>query len=264
MPRPLRTWFGALPTRVRGGRPLPATAASGEDASEVTRSWQGIGSARRSTPGGTSGSQLTLACLPTLVLIGIVTTLVGSGAAVALLPPVPPELMGRLPQPAAVAARTGDIDPEAPPPRRVTIERLGIDSTLVGLGVQRDGTLQVPDDVAVAGWHRAGTAPGDIGPAVVVGHVDSYRGPAVFYRLRELQQGDVVTVTRVDGSQERFEVYAQETVRKDAFPTDRVYGRTEGPELRLLTCGGAFDREADSYQDNVVVYARHLDEPVAS
>lgn len=100
--------------------------------------------------------------------------------------------------------------------------------------------LAMPADKA--GWHSNGTAPGDIGPAVVVGHVDSYQGPAIFYRLRELVSGDRVAVDRADGSQVIFEVYDKETVRKDAFPTERVYGETSTPELRLLTCGGRSTR----------------------
>ena len=168
--------------------------------------------------------------------------------------------------PALVASKpvsVAEIAPEAPPPRRVTVDRLGITSDLVGLKVQGDGTLQVPDDYDTAGWHRAGTAPGDVGPAVVVGHVDSHEGPAVFYRLRELQPGDRVTIDRVDGSVVVFEVYGQETVPKDAFPTERVYGPTDGPELRLLTCGGRFDEQARRYTDNVVVYAKQAAEAAA-
>ena len=175
------------------------------------------------------------------------------------------EVVGVLPtlveyKPVSVA----EIAPEAPPPRRMRVDRLGIESDLVGLEVQGDGTLEVPDDYDTAGWHRAGTAPGDVGPAVVVGHVDSHEGPAVFYRLRELQPGDRVTIDRVDGSVVVFEVYGQETVPKDAFPTERVYGPTDGPELRLVTCGGRFDEQARRYTDNVVVYATQVVEAAAT
>lgn len=180
-------------------------------------------------------------------------------AAVAPAPsvaPVPPVgTLPEIPRPPAVAT-TADIDAEAPPPRRLTVERLGIDTELVDLRVQADGSLQVPADFDVAGWHRAGTLPGDRGPAVLVGHVDSYEGPAVFYRLGELQPGDRVSVARADGSVVPFEVYGAETVSKTGFPTERVYGPTAEPELRLLTCGGSFDETVRSYRDNVVVYAR--------
>jgi hypothetical protein len=164
----------------------------------------------------------------------------------------------------SVTTASADIEPEGLPPRSVTVERLGIDSRLVNLDVARDGTLEVPADFDRAGWHRSGAAPGEAGPAVLVGHVDSFEGPAVFYRLRELQAGDLVTVTRVDGSQVAFEVYGLETVPKDGFPTERVYGPTDGAELRLLTCGGAFDEASRSYTENVVAYARQVPGPAAS
>lgn len=195
--------------------------------------------------------------LPSLVLAAIVLTLLGAAVALVAIPPGGADrgVVGRLPSAASAVAA---IDAEAPPPRRVVVERLGIDAALINLRVQRDGSLEVPEAFDVAGWHRSGTAPGDVGPAVLVGHVDSYEGPAVFFRLRELQPGDRVAVTRADGSQVAFEVYGSETVAKDAFPTDRVYGPTDKPELRLLTCGGEFDRDANSYNDNVVVYARQV------
>lgn len=194
------------------------------------------------------------------VLVGLVVALVGSGAALALLPAEPADAralaLGELPVAVNPVATTADVDAEAPPPRRLVVERLGVDEPLIGLRVLRDGTLETPDDPDDVGWHRAGTAPGDNGPAVLVGHVDSYEGAAVFFRLRELQPGDRAAVTRVDGSVVEFEVYGLETVPKEGFPTDRVYGATPGPELRLVTCGGAFDRATRSYTENVVAYLR--------
>ena len=171
------------------------------------------------------------------------------------LPPVPPPVPA-VPTVAAVAAH--EIDPQAAPPSRVVVPGIGVDSALVGLRRQRDGSLEVPADFAVAGWYRGGVAPGDTGPAVLVGHVDSYDGPAVFFRLRELHEGDRVAVTRTDGTQVVFAVYAVERVAKQAFPTDRVYGDTAGPELRLLTCGGRFDPRTKHYEDNTIVYARQV------
>lgn len=150
------------------------------------------------------------------------------------------------------------VDPEAAPPERVRIPRIGVDSTLVGLRRLRDGTLEVPRDFAVAGWYRQGVKPGDTGAAVLVGHVDSFTGPAVFFRLRELHRGDRITVLRSDGSRAVFAVYATERVPKDDFPTARVYGDTRGAELRLLTCGGQFDQRTRHYEDNQVVYARKV------
>ena len=97
--------------------------------------------------------------------------------------------------------------------------------------------------------------PGDVGPAVIGGHVDSRRGPGVFYALRSLRRGDAVTVTLSDGRTVRFTVTDLEEVPKSRFPTEAVYAPTPRPELRLITCGGTFDRAARSYRDNVVVDA---------
>ena len=204
--------------------------------------------------------------VPSVIMVALATVLLACGAALVILPAenTGPQAVGEIPAPLRAVAASTDIDAEAPPPRRVSVERLGVDSDLTGLRVQADGTLQVPEDADQVGWHRGGTPPGDVGPAVLVGHVDSYEGPGVFYRLRELQPGDRVTVTRVDGSAVEFEVYGLETMAKESFPTDRVYGATEGPELRLITCGGGFDETTRSYADNVVVYARTLTEPAGS
>lgn len=250
-----RTGAGSEPAPFRCGEPapLPVTAT-------------GSGARRNHVRSGLGGVSLLAAVV--LVLAGVALALDPSASSA---PPDAPTIVGVLPVPVPVPVpverkpvSVADIAAEAPPPRGVHIDRLGIGSPLVGLEVQGDGTLQVPDDYDTAGWHRAGTAPGEVGPAVVVGHVDSYEGPAVFYRLRELQPGDRVTIDRVDGSVVVFEVYGQETVSKDAFPTERVYGPTEGPELRLVTCGGRFDEQARRYNDNVVVYAKQVTEAPVS
>jgi Sortase domain len=117
------------------------------------------------------------------------------------------------------------------------------------------GELAAPNDPSRAGWYAAGVVPGDLGPAVIGGHVDSRSGPGVFFRLRSLRPGDLVDVTRSDGRTVRFSVIAVALYPKDEFPTEAVYGPTSAPELRLVTCGGAFDRSARSYDDNVVVDA---------
>ena len=119
----------------------------------------------------------------------------------------------------------------------------------------RDGRAGRAADPARAGWYAAGVVPGDQGPAVIGGHVDSRSGPGVFFRLRTLRPGDLVDVTRSDGRTVRFSVIAVALYPKDRFPTEAVYGPTSGPELRLVTCGGTFDRSARSYDDNVVVDA---------
>ena len=133
--------------------------------------------------------------------------------------------------------------------------RLGIASSLIDLEIAADGTLEVPVDYDQAGWWSQGPMPGSSGHSIIVGHVDSKAGPAIFYRLRELVAGDTVEVDRADGSMVVFTVREQETVDKDAFPTDKVYRSTDGkPTLRLITCGGTFDESEGSYRSNVVVY----------
>jgi sortase (surface protein transpeptidase) len=141
-------------------------------------------------------------------------------------------------------------------PVRVQLPSVGVDSTLARLGTDADGALVPPADFDEAGWFAAGPAPGDTGPAVIAGHVDSSTGPAVFFRLAELAVGDPVLVRRADGTTATFTVTAVDRYAKSDFPTADVYGPTPDPQLRLITCGGDFDRERRSYTDNVVVSAR--------
>jgi hypothetical protein len=142
-------------------------------------------------------------------------------------------------------------------PVAVRIPKIGAESSLVQLGLNPDGSVQVPpvSDPMQAGWCAGGATPGEIGPAVLLGHVDGDRQEGIFFRLHELAPGDDVFVTRKDGVVLRFTVTATNEVAKDAFPTEAVYGTTPGPELRLITCGGSFDAAAHSYVDNIVVYA---------
>jgi hypothetical protein len=145
-----------------------------------------------------------------------------------------------------------------PPPSapvEVEVPAIGVRSRLVGLRLDEDGALEAPEDFARAGWFVDGPQPGQAGPAVVAGHVDSQDGPAVFFRLADLAAGDEVLVHREDGSTVAFRVDRVEQHPKDAFPTESVYGPVPGPELRLITCGGEFDEAVDSYRDNIVVYA---------
>ena len=161
----------------------------------------------------------------------------------------------RAPQPVAVVADTVTQHRSADPVR-VQVPAIGVDSSLARLGLDAAGALVPPGDSGQAGWFAEGTAPGDVGPAVLAGHVDSYRGPAVFYRLRDVAVGDDVLVGRSDGTTVRFAVTRVDRYPKAEFPTAEVYGPTPDPELRLITCGGAFDRSRRSYVDNDVVYAR--------
>jgi LPXTG-site transpeptidase (sortase) family protein len=144
-------------------------------------------------------------------------------------------------------------------PARVSIPAIGVDSELITLGLAPDGTLAVPQpgpDYDKAAWFDGSPRPGDVGPAVIEGHVDSAaNGPSVFYELGALAAGDRIDVTRADGTVATFVVDQVRVVPKDDFPTLEVYGNTAGPELRLITCGGPFDSAAGSYEDNVVVFA---------
>jgi len=143
-------------------------------------------------------------------------------------------------------------------PLRVRIPGIEVDAPIIDLGLNEDGTLEVPSDFDDTGWYTGRSVPGEVGPSVVVGHVDSTKGPAVFYRLRDLVVGDRIQVDRTDGTVAWFEVTETVLVDKDEFPTEDVYGGTEEPTLRLITCGGSFDRDARSYRGNVIVYAEHV------
>ena len=142
-----------------------------------------------------------------------------------------------------------------PVPVRIEIPKIGVSSPLIRLGKAANGTVEVPEPFDRAGWYAPGTRPGDPGSAVILGHVDSKTGPAVFYRLRELRRGDEVDVKRADGSTVRFVVQRSEQYPKKRFPTDQVYYPTLSPELRLVTCGGEFDRGWGHYLSNVIVFA---------
>jgi sortase (surface protein transpeptidase) len=144
-----------------------------------------------------------------------------------------------------------------PVPVRIEIPRIGVASTLDRLGRAQDGTVQTPPlrRAGVAGWYALGPRPGDPGSAVILGHVDSKRGPAVFFRLRELRRGDQVKVTRADGSSVRFVVQRTAQYDKRRFPTDEVYYPTLTSTLRLVTCGGEFDATEGHYRSNIIVFA---------
>jgi LPXTG-site transpeptidase (sortase) family protein len=140
------------------------------------------------------------------------------------------------------------------PPTDLRIPAINVKTPLESLVLDRDGQLEAPKQYDRAGWWRDGVNPGDVGPAVIAGHVDSKDGPAVFYDLRTLRAGDTVDIVR-GGQVVRFRVTEVEQYPKNNFPTAKVYQPTPGPELRLITCGGVFDKTRLSYRDNIVVYA---------
>jgi Sortase domain len=128
-------------------------------------------------------------------------------------------------------------------PMTITIPSIGVDAGVVAIGLRADGAMQVPDPDQV-GWYRPGPRPGAPGPAVLIGHVDTRTGPAVFYRLQRLRPGDEILIV---GRLERHP--------KTELPTRRIWTATSEPLLRLITCGGSFDRATGHYRDNLIVYA---------
>ena len=162
------------------------------------------------------------------------------------------------PRPTAPAADLGPVLP-ASEPVALTIPSIGVRSdVLEPLALDDAGVLPAPVDFDLPGWYTGGPNPGQFGPAVVAGHVDGPDGPAVFHRLGELAVGALVEVGRADGSVATFVVDSVERYAKADFPTSRVYGNTtDRAEIRLITCGGAFDRATGHYVDNVVVFG-HL------
>ena len=144
---------------------------------------------------------------------------------------------------------------ETAPPVRLRIPFIGVDTGLEALGRAPDLSIEVPRLPNSAGWWAGGPRPGQVGPAVILGHVDSKTGPAVFFRLGELEAGDEVLVDRADGTTAHFLVTSLERYHKAEFPSELVYYPTVEAELRLVTCGGPFDSSTGHYRDNVVVFA---------
>jgi sortase (surface protein transpeptidase) len=141
------------------------------------------------------------------------------------------------------------------PPTRVAIPALKVDTGVVGLGQQSDGSMQVPTDAKTVGWYTKAPTPGSLGPAVLAGHVNFHGTDGTFARLAALRNGDKISVTRQDGTTAVFAVTGVDRYAKDRFPTAAVYGAIDHAGLRLITCGGDFDARSGHYEDNIVVYA---------
>ncbi|MFJ6463530.1 class F sortase [Streptomyces sp. NPDC091387] len=189
------------------------------------------------------------------------------GGAAGLVPAAAAALVLLLGSPLAepgtgTAPRPGPASAAAPLPAarpvRIDIPGLRVSAPLVGLTLDSRGRLGVPDpaDRDLAGWYRDGVTPGSPGNAIVVAHVDTPTGPAAFAGLDALPPGATVDVRRADRRIATFRIYATEEYEKSDFPSARVYGPTKDAQLRLLTCGGAYDRRAGGYQSNVVAFAR--------
>jgi sortase (surface protein transpeptidase) len=169
-----------------------------------------------------------------------------------VLPPPSAQAIARV---SMQATTTAGRKKQMPRPVRIVIPAIGVSAAVIPLHLNPNRTLQVPRNFAQAGWFVGGPEPGENGAAVIVGHVDSKSGPAVFYRLRALRRGDVIKVVQKGGSSLRFVVRSMRKVPKKRFPTKLVYGRTATPTLRLITCDGRFDRSIGHYVDNYVVFA---------
>ncbi len=143
-------------------------------------------------------------------------------------------------------------------PTHIGIPALGVSSTVMELGLQADGSMEVPPGAYPAGWYTHSPTPGELGPSILAAHVDWNGKPGVFVDIRELQSGDEVIITRQDGSTATFRVDRIDQYPKHSFPSEAVYGNIGHAGLRLITCGGDFNDDAGSYVDNIVVYASLL------
>jgi hypothetical protein len=141
-------------------------------------------------------------------------------------------------------------------PTHLSIASQQIDTDLTPVGLNDDGSLQLPPVLEwVAGWYKYSPTPGELGPAVIAGHVDSYENISVFWRLRYVVAGDIIDVTRTDGTVAHFRVTQLAQYDQHTFPTEQVYGNTKDAELRVITCGGTFDTTTGHYTENTVLYA---------
>lgn len=193
-----------------------------------------------------------------LILMGAMPGTTTSTPSASVPPPVPAAAVVPAParSPARTTSKTKVLGPSVP--LRLNIPAIGVHTPLISLGLESDGTVQVPPlkGGAPAGWYKYLSTPGEAGPAVILGHVDSAQdGPAVFYRLRDLHPGARVSVDRADGRTVSYVVRSVARYPKKDFPTATVYGPQPGAELRLVTCGGSFDALHRRYRDNIVVYA---------
>lgn len=188
------------------------------------------------------------------------TTPAGDPAAAPAAPPAATAAASAPPSPAAQAAAPGAPVLKRAKPTRLRIPQIAVDAPFTELALGPTGQLDAPppDDKNLVGWYRDGVTPGERGSAVVAGHIDTSKGPAVFLLLSLLLPGNKVEVSRADGTVAVFSVDSVETFAKNAFPDQKVYGKTPDAQLRLITCGGTYDKQKRDYLDNVVVFA-HLE-----
>src|ERR1700722_10621971 len=194
-----------------------------------------------------------------LLIVGVIVVLHGVTGGVQLPPPAAQQIPATVkttsppgPDPGSVAAALAPSTPT-----QIEIPAIGVRAPIMEVGQNGDGTVQVPplDNHNLAAWYDGSVVPGQDGSSVILGHVDTYQGPSVFYSIKNLRRGDAIDVVRADGGTAVFTVIGVEEVQKSSFPTDSVYANVGYPALRLITCGGPFDPGRGSYLDNIVVYA---------
>ncbi|WP_033261395.1 class F sortase [Amycolatopsis vancoresmycina] len=192
-----------------------------------------------------------------LAVLAVLALTLGGGPEPSSAQPPAAQPVAAVPQPRSEGRDAVAALPRSEPVS-IDIPKIGARSSLVPLGLNPDNTVQVPPVTTPlqAGWYTYAPTPGEVGPAVVLGHVDGNHQKGIFFRLKELAAGDRVSVARKDGTTAVFEVTKVHQVPKKDFEAEGVYDDTAGPELRLITCGGVFDRSAHNYVDNIVVYAR--------
>ncbi len=201
---------------------------------------------------------LTLAAV-VLILTGIIITFRGHATTLRwAAPPIPPAWAAGAIQPPA-QRDSGPVSRSSPV--RIDIPAIKVHAKIIPLGLNRNGSVQIPplSDARLAGWYDKGPTPGQRGAAAILGHVDARSiGPAVFYKLGNLRPGAKIYVTLHDGRTVVFDIYSVALYPKTRFPTARVYGYTTWPTLRLITCGGIFDRQTGHYLGNVVAFASYV------
>ncbi|WP_243436523.1 class F sortase [Streptomyces sp. FH025] len=207
--------------------------------------------------GPAAGPPASQAVPPAVAAITVPTP---AGPATAPEEPAAPAAPAPVPAEPAEPAAPAPLALTPAKPTRLRIPQIGVDAPFTELTLDPAGQLNPPppDDKNLVGWYREGVSPGELGAAVVAGHVDTTTGPAVFLMLSKLRPGSRVEVSRADGTIAVFAVDSVESFAKDAFPDQKVYGSTPDAQLRLITCGGTYDKSRKDYLNNVVVFA-HLE-----
>lgn len=213
---------------------------------------------------GWSRQRLALAASAVFIVLGLVAVSVWATHRNQLPPqPAASVITGSPTTHTSPAPSTVAYPPNNVLPATLVIPSLGVNHALEKVGLNPDGTLQVPglNDVASPAWYSGSPSPGSLGPSVIVGHVDSATsGDGVFFRLGSMLPGQEIDVTRTNGAVEHFTVTKVQSTPKASFPTSEVYGNTSDPELRVITCGGQFDSATGHYLNNIIVFAKFVDQ----